>query len=130
MLMYCRAHVQLLPPVFAVSIRITFDTFTLNSDDIAAREAELLAWRDSKEARNGEKCSLKPIAVVVGKMIEYSVSMNKFKSTLQVNSVVLCCERIDINCYSDIEPFASASYRSTVHNDILSSNECRVYSSK
>ena len=71
-----------LPPLFAVLFRVSQEDRVLNEELVLARQKEIDAWHSSKEAEEGGKCPVKPLEPFVGKSVEYSCSIEDFKSAI------------------------------------------------
>ena len=73
---------RVLPPLFSVAFRIAAEDKVLNTDELAAYEKEMAAWKKTKEAEAGEKCPIKPVKAVYGRTFEYSHSVEEFKEVV------------------------------------------------
>lgn len=73
---------KVLPPLFSVAFRIALEDKVLNPEEVEKNKREIANWNKTKEAENGEKCPIAPVAPIVGKTFEYSHSIDEFKNAI------------------------------------------------
>lgn len=87
---------QVLPPLFLIAFRIAAEDHCLNQEDIDKNKQEIANWMKTKEAENGEKCPVKLIQPVMGKVFEYSIPLNDFKEMMVKGFRLIIQDFLDI----------------------------------
>lgn len=73
---------KVIPPLFTVSFRVTAEERILNAQQVEKNLQEIEVWKKSKEAANGDKCSIKKVEPKYGKTFEYGFSPEQFKKAV------------------------------------------------
>jgi dynein heavy chain len=73
---------KVLPPLFSVSFRVSSESRVLNQKSIDDNLQELEDWKKSEDAKAGEKCTIKTVAPIIGKSVEYTSPIETLKKAV------------------------------------------------
>lgn len=87
---------RVLPPLFSVAFRIATEDQVLNAEEMQKYEADVAAWKLTKEAEAGEKCPVPVVKPIMGKTFVYSHSTDEFKNVVMRMFPHMVSEFLDV----------------------------------
>ena len=84
------------PPLFAAALVVSPEPRVLNRAAVEARRAEIAAWREGRDAAEGEECPHAPVAPVMGRSVELADAPEAYAAAVAGAHAAAVARMVDV----------------------------------